>query len=153
MNCACIEIRPCEDTAKSCTPASQERGLRRQPWSWAYPEGTTTVSFKPHCLRYAREAIAHVTVCVLLKDRDGTLPQCFAVLHGTVLQRRLGWRFTSQLLVNSKPFSLYLQNPNSKDVNHKKQKQILFCFLELGLVWWPLLTELKNQRCLYATSK
>lgn len=103
---------------------------------------------------YAREAIAHLsTARVLLTERDG--PSASSVLHSPpwyMLQSGLGWNFTSQLLLNSMFFALYLQNPNFKDVNHEIQKQILFCLPELGFVWWPL-TKLKNQRGLYATSK
>lgn len=101
---------------------------------------------------YVREIIAHLNT-VLLTERNG--PSASSVFHGPpwyMVQRGLGWNFTSQLLLNSTSFALYLQNPNSKDMNHAIQKQILFCLLELGFVWWPL-TKLKNQRGLYATSK
>lgn len=83
---------------------------------------------------------------------DTPPPQYFTALHGTVLQRGLGWNFTSQMFLNSMLLASYLQNPSSKDVNHRIQKQILLCLLKLGLVWLPL-TRLKNQMCLRASSK
>lgn len=58
----------------------------------------------------------------------------FTVLQGLVTQRGPGQNIISQILLNSMSFVFYLQNPNSKDVNHKIQKQILLCLLELGFV-------------------
>lgn len=89
---------------------------------------------------------------VLLRDQNGTLPSPgLTVLQGMVTQRGLGRNVISQILLNSISFVFYLQNPNSKDVNHKIQKQTLLCLLELGFVL-PL-TRLNNQLCLSASSK